>query len=440
MLRVAEPLYIKAKKTKLSDENLPYFRFSLRPIKSVADAFLGQCPMMNVNKKDSSAIREAVDCILANAHQENNLRVKNFSRTSKDTEGFAKTSFLRTLDHFESRGLLSREGKGVTRSIITFAPEIREHEPTGVVEWPESAVIYNKKGEGDKFSNALKRCETEIGRRLEAIWQFYLEHRIETGLTKEEFEIFNAAQLVQGKQKLIVPDPAKILPYFVFNDEDLTMGGRMYGAFWIGMKQMLRRSIKIDGELTTDIDGKGMHVQLLYRQANREMPPGDPYVYSDPKERKVAKKAMLLMMNTKCEMSPERGRDAVIATFKKSFKQDFETKLGGDKKRLLEVIQSLEHHHMGIRDSFYRPNWGALQRTEGMIMLKIMEEGMRDGIVILPVHDGCLCQRQHKDRVMQYFAEMKIEAAVNPKHERELGIEETRRLVEAYQDYVAANE
>ena len=28
-------------------------------------------------------------------------------------------------------------------------------------------------------------------------------------------------------------------------------------------------------------------------------------------------------------------------------------------------------------------------------MLNIAERGMADGVVILPVHDGCLCPRRH---------------------------------------------
>lgn len=62
-------------------------------------------------------------------------------------------------------------------------------------------------------------------------------------------------------------------------------------------------------------------------------------------------------------------------------------------------------------------------------MLTIMEAGMADGIVILPVHDGCLCQRQHKENVLKYFADQSIEVAENKDHLKPIPIQEAKSAI-----------
>ena len=64
-------------------------------------------------------------------------------------------------------------------------------------------------------------------------------------------------------------------------------------------------------------------------------------------------------------------------------------------------------------------------------MLSIMEKGMSDNIVILPVHDGCLCQRKYAETVLGYFEELGIAAAENKKHREGLPIEQAKDLLRA---------
>ncbi len=182
---------------------------------------------------------------------------------------------------------------------------------------------------------------------------------------------------------------------------------------WIDCKKELRRFLKIDGVLTVDIDGRAMFVQLAYQDLGLEVPEHDPYIHTGIK-RKVFKKLMVLILNTTKDYSDnfEQGRKAVIS----AYQGDEDNPRDLDHKTLRDYILEIESHHYQIRDLFYKSNWGKLQRREAEIMLCIMEDGMRDGIVVLPVHDGCLCRREHRDKVLSYFTKQGIVAAENDKH------------------------
>ena len=57
---------------------------------------------------------------------------------------------------------------------------------------------------------------------------------------------------------------------------------------------------------------------------------------------------------------------------------------------------------------------------------------MNENIVVLPVHDGCLCKLEHKEKVLQFFVDQGIEAEENEKHLLPLPLKETEALLRAY--------
>ncbi len=139
----------------------------------------------------------------------------------------------------------------------------------------------------------------DLAARLSLWWDFIEQQEIMTNINQEDFELINRYQTeIRGKKPLNFPDQGKRKPYFSFNNKEMTKGGRLYGAWWIGASKVLRRRTTINGELTADVDGRGMHVQLLYRHVGVKFPDQDPYIYQDER-RSIAKKLMLLMMNTK---------------------------------------------------------------------------------------------------------------------------------------------
>jgi len=132
------------------------------------------------------------------------------------------------------------------------------------------------------------------------------------------------------------------------------------------------------------------------------------------------------MMNTSTEVSPELGRKQVRRTYRNKFGHD---------EGLDGYILELEGFHHKIMHFLYKPNWGQLQKTEASIMLNIMEATMNEGIVVLPVHDGCICKLEHRKRVLQIFTDQGIEAEENRKHLLPVPLEEKKKLLEAFYAY-----
>lgn len=250
-----------------------------------------------------------------------------------------------------------------------------------------------------------------LDKRIRKVWDFYKQHNIRHNITIEDFEIVrDFRRIVKDKQRdIIYPDNHEICPVAVFNDRAASIGGRFYSAFWIGMPKELRPLITIDGLPTADIDGCAMHVQLLYQRAELPVPDVELYIYPKGDERrKITKMLMLYMINTRKDWPGDSGRVAVIKTYKKHQTQA--------KCNLMDCILELEKLHHGIRPYLYKSNWGNLQHTEAQIILKIMLAAMKEGIVVLPVHDGCLCQRKHRSRVLEFFADNNIVAKENKAH------------------------
>ncbi|MFC1827097.1 hypothetical protein ACFLZQ_04110 [Thermodesulfobacteriota bacterium] len=406
-----------------SATNPIYFKFGLQGNEDFAVSLLKDFPMEARNKVIASAQVAAVNALLSNIPNGSTLKIRNYSKLKNDDRGFSRQIFLAVLNHLAKESLITREGKGFSRSVITYSPRIMRYIPYNVVHHPESPIITKINGE-----RTVVKINTEERRilknRLKAWWEFVKQHDIDPGITSNDFKLFNDCEtLVIGKPPLIKPQCTDILPYIIYNDRDLTKGGRMYGAFWIGMKKELRRAIKIDGSKTCDIDGKGMHVQLLYKTIGEPLPDGDIYIYTDER-RRITKGLMILMMNTKEECRPEIGRKRVKRTYKKKFSRDDEG--------LDEFILDLEGFHHKILHLLYRPNWGRLQHTEAAIMLNIMEAAMKEDIVVLPVHDGCLCKLEHKEKVLQLFTDQEIEAEENEKHLLPIPLKETKAFLKAF--------
>jgi hypothetical protein len=400
-----------------------YFRFGLRGNDDSAVLLLKVYPMEARNKNIETAQLAAANAILSNIPNGNTLIIPNFSKLKNEERGFSRKIFLAVLNHFVEPNLISREGKGYSSSVITYSPRIMRYKPDNIVYHPAGTIITNIKGEDRKVVKINTEERRELNSRLKAWWEFVKQHDIDPGITPFDFKLFNDREtLIFGKPPLIKPQCTDILPYIIYNDRDLTKGGRMYGAFWIGIKKELRRAITIDGSKTCDIDGKGMHVQLLYKSIGETLPEGEIYIYTDDR-RRITKGLMLLMMNTAEEFPPDIGRKHVKRTYRKKFGHD---------EGLDEYILDLEGFHYKILSELYKPNWGRLHHTEAAIMLNIMEAAMKEDIVVLPVHDGCLCKREHKKKVLQFFTDQGIEAEENKKHLLPLPLEETKALLKAF--------
>lgn len=394
----------------------------LRGAQETAMQFLKDYPMTPKSNKETvqeSRIK-AVNTILSNQTKGKILKVRNISKEP------GRTVLLNVFNHMVERGIIARTENTVLASEIEYLKPAKLYVPTGIVYTPRCEIFYKIGKKGGRFPMNLDTPEKkQLAARLNAWWAFIERQKILTNISHDDFELLNRYQTeILRKEPLNYPEQERSKPYFSFNDKEMTKGGRLYGAWWIGTHKLLRKFATINGELTADVDGCGMHVQLLYKIAGVEFPSQDPYIYEDER-RAVTKGLMLLMMNTRRDYHDKaKGREAVANTYRRNkiFPKT-------DRSKLLELIKELEHFHKPIVNHLYKSNWGELQRREAQIMMNIMENGMRENIPVLPVHDGCLCPRSKKQRVLELFQEQGIKAAENTKHLKPIPLDEIRQLL-----------
>lgn len=404
---------------------MKYFRFGLRGTKDAAIALLDEYPMPARNKEVRRAQVRAVNVILSNANG-GELTIRYFQNIKASEYGFSRIVFKAALEHLHELKRIDWKGNGTSRSVIIYREGITV--PGNRVYTPPITIAASIK---DRQSNRKRSVRVKLNtkakklldKRIRTYWVFLKHHDIQHNIDQDVFDIYTEYRKIKdGKAKTPgFPNKHNICPVAVYNDRSVSIGGRFYRAFWISMPSVLRRLITIDGEKTADIDGKSMHVQLLYRKAGLPVPKGELYIYPKiDKRRKITKKLMMYMMNTRKDWDGDSGRVAVIKTYKKH-KTVYED--------LMPYILELEKLHQPIKHLLYKSNWGELQGTEAGIMLRIMESAMRENILILPVHDGCLCQRKHRDRVLELFKDQGIEAEENKDHLRSVDVKEMRRRI-----------
>ncbi len=404
------------------DNPVKYFSMGLGGSPETARAFLQDYPMSKTKKAIVQESRiNAVNTILSNQIKGDTLNVRNISKEP------GRTVLLQVFTHLVNHAFITRSVDTVQKSVIQYKPLAKLYKPAGIVYTPQHQIYYRDNNNKEKRHNMnLDTPEKqELAARLDAWWDFIERQEIKTNISQEYFELINRYRTeICGKEPLSYPEQEKKKPYFSFSNKEMTMGGRMFGAWWIGASKILRKQTSINGELTADVDGRGMHVQLLYRQAGVKFPDHDPYIYQD-ETRTITKKLMLLMMNTKKDNEVrEKGRKAVAYTYAKC-KDNPKV----SRNRLFSLMQELERCHKPIIDHLYKSNWGRLQMEEAQIMMRIMEAGMRENIPVLPVHDGCLCPRLAKNRVVGLFREQGIDAAENEKHLTPLLMEDIRQFL-----------
>jgi hypothetical protein len=407
-----------------------HFRFSLSGADRRARHFWGVAPMEYNQKRTIESCIKAIDVILCNNPGDGStVHISNFKDIKASDYGFGRTIFLTVLNHLIKKKVIKRSGTGFKQSTITYADSVPV--PEDVKYQPPRSMLYRQGKEAPHKEVEITTAELfNRDTRIRAYWDFTDKFKIDPAIPQEDFDILKEhRQIVQGKtDPLEHPDPTLTTPVAIFNDPAASIGGRFYRAFWIGMRKALRPYIEIDGELCADIDGKSMHVQLLYKEAGEPIPEGDLYLYPKPDpRRKIMKGLMLYMMNTKKDYAVKDGRATVIKTYNQH-------KPPEDPGLLEEYIQQLEELHKPILQLLYKSNWGRLQKVEADLMLNIMEEGMTQGIFVMPVHDGCLCQRRHKDAVVELFRQQGIDAEENLKQLSKPDIKAMKEAIEVVKE------
>jgi hypothetical protein len=175
-------------------------------------------------------------------------------------------------------------------------------------------------------------------------------------------------------------------------------GGRLYTAFQNlpDRKARVRINTLIDGEAIAEVDFNANHLRLqlavMHEQDAGETPYEDIGAIA-----KVSERSEVKMFTTIAMGASDRGA-AMNACFKEAISQS--------KFESLEAAFAQLYPEL---DLFI--GWGInAQNLEGQILKKVMQEGMQQGIVCLPIHAAVAIQQRHQFWAMKIMMRLWTEA------------------------------
>ena len=199
--------------------------------------------------------------------------------------------------------------------------------------------------------------------------------------------------------------------YRVFSggDKSFSLGGRFYGAWWIGCPGELRKYITIQGEQTVELDYSGIHIHLLYALEGINYAAENDYPYNlicklpdkDP-DVELNKLILLTALNAENET---KARDSVFDQLRKDKK--LEKYNITDKKPITNKLTLLKEKHSRIAKYIASGEGLKLQYYDACVIEKLIQYAIRSNIPILTVHDSVICETKNtdliRDKMHQYF-------------------------------------
>ena len=199
----------------------------------------------------------------------------------------------------------------------------------------------------------------------------------------------------------------------VYN-ESFNRGGRCYitGAKIMShlLKKENRNNIKINGKGTVEVDMCALHPSMIAEIEGVRLPEGfDPYSldlpgYDPDTLRNIAKIALLVLINSN---SP---RQASLALSMEAYR-----KLPLDELKRLGKLPDPIGSKLIIREVMERNQYAAkwlgegrgleLQWMDSRIMDYVIDKCLESGIVTIPLHDGCVVQKEYSQRVAKFMEE-----------------------------------
>ena len=170
----------------------------------------------------------------------------------------------------------------------------------------------------------------------------------------------------------------------IFN-RNFRRGGRFYaqGGGWQSMKKEARKQIAIAGESVVEIDYKTLHPAILYAKAGAPLP-NDCYTI-DGWPRPLVKLALLVLINAKNRASARLAiahHDTMAAHA-----------VPGSQEAIAaaaKLIDDVKRVHRPIAWAFHADKGAELMTIDSDLAETVMHLMLRQGVVVLPVHDSFL--------------------------------------------------
>lgn len=285
-----------------------------------------------------------------------------------------------------------------------------------ILKGKEREKTYEYKGEkktklvkdviGYKDNRKTMRMRKVVEHYNNLIERTHIDVDVECLSHQDRRKLVNKLSNMQMKDKRIVLRLSDKEVYRVFNNESFELGGRFYGAWWIGCPSIIRKYIYINGRPTIELDYSGIHVHLLYalKGINYADRNEDPYILDDGiPDRKLNKLILLTAFNAKnaydtasAVFDEIRDEGHLIHYNLHSFDQIY-TKL-----------ELLKKKHEPIADQIANNYSLKLQYYDSCIIENLIKNFTKYEIPILTIHDSIVCQDIYadivKDKMWQLYS------------------------------------
>lgn len=174
-------------------------------------------------------------------------------------------------------------------------------------------------------------------------------------------------------------------------------GGRMTGSFWQPMPKEVRTGLRIDREELIDFDFKSCYPAILYKKINEPLPE-NPYVFEkESKERKIAKKLFMILMNTNKAGSFKQTIQRISFAYHKKNEKIKAALLERIVNKLLSFHKPIEHL------LFNKKKFLEVMFIESELMRTIIRYCLDHKVHFLPIHDGGICKKSDQEIIEQAF-------------------------------------
>lgn len=302
--------------------------------------------------------------------------------------------FLAAIDLLSAMGLIAEGRRGYRfsdrakmRSLIEPLERLADHLPLTPPEWrticqiDDPVLVILKEGK-DEHGNAAAIAYRETAQSKKFANQVRSINRF---LREADIEVAGQdnSGLSLGKDGQITAPYRRSLRR-IFNNGTWQHGGRLAGAaFWLSMERAERQRIRIDGQRVAEIDYGQLFPRLAYVRAGAPQPEGDLYnVFGNETGRDGCKKLMNALLFSKGPL--------------KNWPEDTHRHFP-DGINLRTAVEMLAAKHAPIAHLFGKGLGFQLMRVESDILIEILTELARAGIVALPLHDAVLVAKSHAD-------------------------------------------
>ncbi len=284
------------------------------------------------------------------------------------------------------------------------------HGSTHVLNTAPVLILRDKKGIPLWYDREEHRREIIT---LRAVNRFLSGQKLTLDYSDEDREM--VASLPQAYEryrtwKVYPPDESTARLYRVFNNADWKQGGRFYGGWWQSIPSNWRSHIQINGSATVELDYSGFLVRAIYHSKGHNYQALDPYDVPTIRERvevsgddwvrvrSCVKRATHALVNAK------RHHDLSLSP-----NLSFPPYLN---KRF--VFEEISRHHSAIAHTFRSGIGMLLMNRESSICSRILLAGLKEQIVVLPIHDSYIVEERHERWLKNQMIDRYVEEFGHP--------------------------